>query len=336
MTTTQTAGAHTPAEFPKQSLSEAAHHLARPFTAAAIEFLVVATFPKDQPTGAFIACYVSRVTAEDRLDTVVGPDNWEVEYRPLDNDTMLCALTVFGVTKQAVGQGSNRWSQEANAFKRACKLFGIGRYLYKMKQVRLQTSQLRRSGKSWFVPDALAEHLRTGYTQRVKATYEALYGEPLDHNDVIGQFGDEGEERSSDPEGETIAEQGPGEGSAPPAPQPAPAEPGAPAPEPPAASAQPMNDTLRKAIERTPYPEPLARALGAFLYDGRPLEELTAQESTELVELLLSAYTGNINPATLTAAIERGSVAPDRVAARGTLRQYIADRARQATGAQAA
>lgn len=344
MTTTTTTGGPDGAEFPKASLAEARHDLARPFAPEAIEFLVVATFPKDNPTAAFIAPYVSRVTAEDRLDTVAGPDNWEVEYRPIDPDTMLCSLTLFGVAKQALGQGANRWSQEANAFKRACKLFGIGRYLYKMQQVRVNTARLRRSGKSWLVPDALAAQLRDGYDRRVKATYEAVYGEPLDHHDVIGQLGDEGEERSADPEGDTAAEPEPGDhqqpaagssqtGEATPAQQAA-----EPTQGPSGAEARQgaMNETLRKAIEHTPYHEDHARALAAFLYDLRALEELTAEESGELVELLLSAYVGRVNEATLATTIERGSAAPDPVVARATLRDYLADRGRQANGEQVA
>ena len=87
-----------------------------------------------------------------------------------------CALTVAGVTRQAIGeslQASARHdgstvieenaatSAEAQAFKRACSAFGLGRYLYSVPQVWAEYDPQRRQ----FTPaavQALREMLRTG------------------------------------------------------------------------------------------------------------------------------------------------------------------------------
>jgi hypothetical protein len=51
-------------EFPVETYKEAARHLRRPFTQAAVKFKVQATWPKDNPTGGLIVAYIdARLTA---------------------------------------------------------------------------------------------------------------------------------------------------------------------------------------------------------------------------------------------------------------------------------
>jgi hypothetical protein len=96
--------------------------------------------------------YITARTAMNRLDSVVGPENWHDDYIPLEN-SVLCKLTIRlpdgrEVTKadaggyagmemrdKATGQmvrdeENDEKTAFSDSFKRACVKFGIGRYLY--------------------------------------------------------------------------------------------------------------------------------------------------------------------------------------------------------------
>lgn len=78
----------------------------------------------------------------NRLDEVCGPD-WSVEYMPWGNDRIICNLTIMGVTRSSTGESTNEAERgeiggtvaEAQAFKRASAMFGLGRYLYNLPSV---------------------------------------------------------------------------------------------------------------------------------------------------------------------------------------------------------
>lgn len=73
----------------------------------------------------------------NRLDEVCG-SNWSVTYEPWGEDRIICRLTILGVTRSSTGETTNESERseiggtvaEAQAFKRACAMFGLGRYLY--------------------------------------------------------------------------------------------------------------------------------------------------------------------------------------------------------------
>jgi hypothetical protein len=87
--------------------------------------------------------YVTARTVMNRLDTVLGPENWWNRYRPAGGSSVLCALTVrlpdgSTVTKCDAGgfagmadAGDDDKSGHSDALKRAAVLFGVGRYLYR-------------------------------------------------------------------------------------------------------------------------------------------------------------------------------------------------------------
>jgi hypothetical protein len=149
--------------------------LAQPFDPEAVEFKAGAT--TQDKARALALAYVDSRVYQARLDTVT-PD-WRNEYtREYAGERVIvtCALTVAGVTRQAIGeslQASARHdgstvieenaatSAEAQAFKRACSAFGLGRYLYSVPQVWAEYDPQRRQ----FAPaavQALREMLRTG------------------------------------------------------------------------------------------------------------------------------------------------------------------------------
>lgn len=86
--------------------------------------------------------YVTARTVMNRLDDVLGPENWWDDYVPSANSVM-CRLTIRlpegeTVTKCDAGgyagmadQGDDDKSGFSDAFKRAAAKFGVGRYLYR-------------------------------------------------------------------------------------------------------------------------------------------------------------------------------------------------------------
>lgn len=77
---------------------------------------------------------------QNRLDDVFGMD-WAVSYTPW-GDRIICHVTINGITRSSTGEPdaqSNKseiggTASEAQAFKRACAMFGLGRYLYNLPQ----------------------------------------------------------------------------------------------------------------------------------------------------------------------------------------------------------
>src|SRR5688500_6299363 len=75
----------------------------------------------------------------NRLDEVCGTD-WSVAYEPWGEDRIICRLTILGVTRSSTGETTNESERseiggtvaEAQAFKRASAMFGLGRYLYNL------------------------------------------------------------------------------------------------------------------------------------------------------------------------------------------------------------
>lgn len=72
----------------------------------------------------------------ERLDEVCGME-WSITYTPW-GDRVVAHLTIRGVTRSSTGEPDKQSEKseiagtaaEAQAFKRACAMFGLGRYLY--------------------------------------------------------------------------------------------------------------------------------------------------------------------------------------------------------------
>jgi hypothetical protein len=86
--------------------------------------------------------YITARTVMNRLDNVLGPENWWDEYVPSEN-SVLCRLTIrlpdgSTLTKSDAGgyagmadSGDDDKSGYSDAFKRAAVKFGVGRHLYR-------------------------------------------------------------------------------------------------------------------------------------------------------------------------------------------------------------
>lgn len=133
--------------------------LIQPFAADVIEWKPGAT-TKDK-TSALGLAYVDLRRYFDRLDAV-APGDWSDDYDVLGDGTIVkCRLTIAGVTRCDVGQKdeadqNTTTGAAAQAFKRACAKFGLGRHLYDMPQVWAEFD----GGTKRFTPGGLAK-LRT-------------------------------------------------------------------------------------------------------------------------------------------------------------------------------
>ena len=55
-------------------------------------------------TAALALAYADPRVYEERLDEVVGPENWSVEFTPWGDHTLICRLMIGGVTKCSTGE----------------------------------------------------------------------------------------------------------------------------------------------------------------------------------------------------------------------------------------
>jgi hypothetical protein len=109
--------------------------LQAPWPSGELQWVVVAS-SRDKKQEAW-APYVDAIQIQDRLDAVIGAADWETDFVPLEGGrTMICRLTVCGVTKSDVGEmePSAQTDQPtkaaaSDALKRAGVQWGMGRYL---------------------------------------------------------------------------------------------------------------------------------------------------------------------------------------------------------------
>ncbi len=113
-------------------------------------------------TGCNCVSYIDARQAMDRLDGVVGPENWCNRYENI-NGNLYCHVGIKDETgtmifKSDCGVESNieqEKGQASDAFKRACVHWGIGRFLYSMGTVWIKTMNAGykdRQGNDIFKP----------------------------------------------------------------------------------------------------------------------------------------------------------------------------------------
>jgi hypothetical protein len=114
--------------------------LSKPFDQSDIEWRAGAT--NQDKTRALALAYITSRAVMDRLDEVVGPENWRDEYQPGPDGGLICGLSLRldeeWITKWDGAE--NTLIEEvkgglAGAYKRAAVKWGIGRYLYKLDKV---------------------------------------------------------------------------------------------------------------------------------------------------------------------------------------------------------
>jgi hypothetical protein len=191
-------------DFPCASLGEALPHLRRPPTPAAVRFKIQNTVED----AAQVAAYVDARLVFDRLDHVCG-ERWSAAFDelpaalippPVDRNGELrqpppvyarCRLTLYGVTREDVGEGADPKAAFSDAVKRAAVHFGVGRALYAMRSPWLRegegNGELRRNRRGKLILDARSEAwCRAMYERWLAERGAKQFGEPLEHGDEPG------------------------------------------------------------------------------------------------------------------------------------------------------
>ena len=108
---------------------------------------------------ATIVAYIDARDAQNMLDKVVGPQNWSTRYQVI-NGNLFCGVSInvnedsknpCWVEKMDCGVESNmdkEKGESSDAFKRACVLWGVGRFLYSLGTFTLNTRQYK-NGKEF-------------------------------------------------------------------------------------------------------------------------------------------------------------------------------------------
>jgi len=157
--------------------------LAVPFDPSVIEWRVTNT-AKDKARGQVIP-YADLRAYTDRLNALFTPFGWTRKYavntsanfqRGTDQKTVAkvivtCEVKIFGLgSHSATGEDwadneNAATSAEAQAFKRACSCFGLGRYLYYFEGAWVDLDQRKRPTSvprlpNWATPEGWAQGLR--------------------------------------------------------------------------------------------------------------------------------------------------------------------------------
>lgn len=121
------------------------YELSEPFNVYNVEFRAGAV--SYDKKSAMALAFVDPREYQFRLDEVVGSGNWSVSYKPIGDAGIICTLLITGLSdgqpktahREEVGEfeqnDRSRWpNASSQAFKRSCSAFGLGRYLYGLKQ----------------------------------------------------------------------------------------------------------------------------------------------------------------------------------------------------------
>jgi len=149
--------------------------LAMPFAPEDLEWRLQQTF-EDKGRGLAVP-YVTNRAIQDRLDDVVGPENWHNEFKPWHGngkkESQICGISIYFEGRGFITKwdGAEDTDIEAikgglsDSMKRAAVQWGIGRVLYKMDVVWVD---VEKRGKSWVIKDSERARLDKAYTDMLK------------------------------------------------------------------------------------------------------------------------------------------------------------------------
>lgn len=160
----------------KKTAEEIRAALAQPFAPADLEWRLQHV-NTEKPYGIAVP-YVTNRAIQNRLDDVVGPDNWYNDYRPWHNsgkkESQLCGLSIYfeekklWITKWDGAEDSDIESIKgglSDSMKRAAVQWGIGRVLYEMDAVLVDVEQ---RGKTWVIAKKEQTKLDNAYLDLLK------------------------------------------------------------------------------------------------------------------------------------------------------------------------
>lgn len=150
-------------------------------------------FNRDR-TKALALAYADLRAYQNRLDEVCGMDR-SVSYTPW-GDRIVCHLTIQGVTRSSTGEPDSQSEKseiagtaaEAQAFKRACAMFGLGRYLYNLPSLWAEFDAERKgfteAGRAR-LSGVIVQHYRRHVDPDVEL--QELHAEPAESISVLAE-----------------------------------------------------------------------------------------------------------------------------------------------------
>ena len=152
--------------------------LAKPFAAEDLEWRLQRTFESNgKPLGIAVP-YVTNRAIMNRLDSVVGPENWYNEFKPWHNagkkEAQICGISIFFEGKDFITKWDGAEDSDiepikgglSDSMKRAAVQWGIGRVIYNMDTVFVDVEQ---RGKSWVIKKSSRPKLDKAYLDMLKA-----------------------------------------------------------------------------------------------------------------------------------------------------------------------
>jgi hypothetical protein len=113
----------------------------------------VQSFSKYKPEATCVA-YIDARDVMNLLDDIIGPDNWQDKYEE-HKKNLFCSIGIWCKTdwvwKTDCGTESNvdkEKGEASDAFKRAAVKWGIGRFLYSKKIVRVKAN-VKKEQNTW-------------------------------------------------------------------------------------------------------------------------------------------------------------------------------------------
>jgi Rad52/22 family double-strand break repair protein len=178
-------------QFSPDRVKELVAALEVPFDASQIEWRVMNTTKNGQPIRGQVVPYADQRAYTDRLNALFTPAGWTRKYtihtsanfeRSKDQKIVAkvlvaCELTIFGLgSHSAVGEefadnDNAGTAAEAQAFKRSCACFGLGRYLYYFAGTWVDLDDHKRPKSvpqltGWATADGWLQGLRPSYARQ--------------------------------------------------------------------------------------------------------------------------------------------------------------------------
>lgn len=144
---------------------------------------------------ALAMAYIDARIIQDRLDSVLGIENWQDRYELLADGSVICRLTLkLGnrwITKTDVGSpseqpdsGDRLKAAFSDALKRAAVKFGIGRYLYRLTAQWVDYDPVKKqiTNVPTLPASALPKAARTGERKGIPRAERSQAGHSLPSN----------------------------------------------------------------------------------------------------------------------------------------------------------
>ena len=149
--------------------------LSKPFAPEDLEWRIQVT-SKDKTSGLAVP-YVTNRAIQDRLDDVVGPENWHNEFKSWHGngkrEAQICGISIYFEGRGFITKwdGAEDTDVEpikgglSDSMKRSAVQWGIGRVLYKMNPIWVGIEQ---KGSSYVIKDSERVRLNNAYLDTLK------------------------------------------------------------------------------------------------------------------------------------------------------------------------